>query len=92
MPETASLIAWLFIGLMAGIAARSLVSRDMGLLETTLAGLLGAVLGGYLFDALGLTDDLPGLLKKEFNLADLLVATIGAIILIMLARVLARRR
>jgi uncharacterized membrane protein YeaQ/YmgE (transglycosylase-associated protein family) len=86
----AQIITWLFIGLMAGVSARSIMRQEMRFAETLLAGLLGAVIGGYLFDQLDI--GMPDFLEHNFTLGDIVVAFIGAVLLIILAQLIASRR
>jgi len=79
-----SLIAWLFVGLVAGAVARLLVpGRDpMGLLGTLVLGLGGSVLGGLL--AVLLTHRT----MSEFTAAGLLGSILGAMVALIVYRLL----
>ncbi|OPY91861.1 MAG: hypothetical protein A4E73_01718 [Syntrophaceae bacterium PtaU1.Bin231] len=75
MPDTEQLLTWIFVGAMAGFAAGSLVRRKLYFYEQVLAGLLGAVIGGILIKAIGVT------LPEDtitFTVGDLIRAFIGA--------------
>ena len=75
------LIWFLLIGLAAGwIASMVMKSGRGGVLQYMVIGVIGALLGGWLFDLLGL--GASGLLGS------LIVATVGAIVLIALLRLL----
>lgn len=82
------LLVWLLIGLVAGAAAGRVVgTRGLGCISTTLVGLAGAVIGGLL---LGLANagrpfDFLGII------GDIVVAFIGAALLLGVLRVLVRR-
>ena len=78
-------IVWfLIVGLIAGWLASMLVkSGGYGLLGDMVVGVLGAFLGGFLFGTLGFAVD-GGLLGS------ILVATVGAVTLITLLRVIKR--
>lgn len=75
------LIWFLLIGLAAGwIASMVMKSGRGGILQYMVIGVIGALLGGWLFNVLGL--GASGLLGS------LIVATVGAIVLIALLRLL----
>lgn len=81
------IITWLIVGLIAGLLASTLVGGiGYGLLGDIAVGILGAVFGGWLFSALGLHTPLAGLPGT------ILVAFIGAAVLLMLIKVLRRGR
>jgi uncharacterized membrane protein YeaQ/YmgE (transglycosylase-associated protein family) len=77
-------IGWILFGLVVGIVAKLLMpGRDPGgLIITTLLGIVGAVLGGFLGRSLGLYG--PG------EPAGFLMATLGAVVLLFLYRMLRR--
>lgn len=84
------LVVWLLIGAVAGYIAGTLLrGRGYGTLGNMLIGLVGAVIGGVIFSVLGIDLQLP---EFTFRVADLLVATVGAIILILLVRLITSRR
>jgi len=78
-------IGWILFGLVVGIVAKLLMpGRDPGgIIVTTLLGIIGAVLGGYLGRALGLYG--PG------EPAGFLMATLGAVVLLFIYRMVRRR-
>jgi uncharacterized membrane protein YeaQ/YmgE (transglycosylase-associated protein family) len=74
-----SIIAWILLGLIAGFVGSKIVNkRGEGLLRDILLGVIGAVVGGWLFHAFGAAG-VTGL-----NLYSLLVAVIGAIVVLVL--------
>ncbi len=74
-----SIIAWIILGLIAGFVGSKIVNkRGEGLLRDILLGVVGAVVGGWLFHAFGAAG-VTGL-----NLYSLLVAVIGAIVVLVL--------
>jgi uncharacterized membrane protein YeaQ/YmgE (transglycosylase-associated protein family) len=79
-----ALIAWLLVGLIAGAVARLVVpGRDpMGLLGTLVLGLVGSLVGGWL--AVVLTDRR----MDEFTAAGLLGSILGAIVALIVYRLL----
>ena len=84
------IISWIVVGLIAGLLARFLLPGDDpgGLIVTTLVGMAGAVVGGILIGVLG------GAGATGFNVWSILVATLGAGILLFVYRLLTggRRR
>jgi uncharacterized membrane protein YeaQ/YmgE (transglycosylase-associated protein family) len=82
------IISWIVVGLIAGILAKLLVPGDDpgGIIVTILIGMLGAVVGGLAVSLLG------GIGVTGFNVWSILVATLGAIILLVLFRLVAGRR
>ena len=67
-----SVIAWILIGLIAGWLAGTVLVRRLGCIADILLGLVGAILGGWIFTKLGILGG--GLL---FSIA---AATVGAVI------------
>jgi uncharacterized membrane protein YeaQ/YmgE (transglycosylase-associated protein family) len=80
-----SVLAWLLIGLIAGwLAGKLSRGRGFGCLADILIGLVGALLGGWIFTKLGILGG--GIL---YSIA---AATIGAIMLVAIARLFAGGR
>jgi uncharacterized membrane protein YeaQ/YmgE (transglycosylase-associated protein family) len=74
-----SLIAWIILGLLAGFIASLLVNhRGDGMIVDILLGIVGAMIGGWLFHYFG-EAGVTGL-----NLHSLLVAVVGAVVLLVL--------
>jgi uncharacterized membrane protein YeaQ/YmgE (transglycosylase-associated protein family) len=72
-------IAWIIIGLIAGWIASKIVNKEgSGILLDLVIGLVGSIIGGVIFQAAG------GAGFTGFNLWSLLVAVIGAIILLVI--------
>jgi uncharacterized membrane protein YeaQ/YmgE (transglycosylase-associated protein family) len=77
-----SVIAWLLIGLIAGwLAGKVSRGRGFGCLADILIGLIGALLGGWIFTKLGILGG--GFIYSTA------AATIGAIVLVAIARLFA---
>jgi uncharacterized membrane protein YeaQ/YmgE (transglycosylase-associated protein family) len=77
------ILALILVGALAGTAAATLTGqRKSGWLRNTLIGILGALLGGFIFDALDI--GLSGAFSAAITLADLIVAVIGALIVIFI--------
>lgn len=78
-------IAWILFGLVVGLVAKFLMpGRDPGgFIVTVLLGIAGALVGGYLGRAVGW--------YREGDPVGFLMAVLGAIVLLALYRMLARR-
>jgi uncharacterized membrane protein YeaQ/YmgE (transglycosylase-associated protein family) len=75
-----SIIAWLIVGLIAGWLAGMLTGRTRGLLGNLVLGVLGGLIGGFVGSAI-FGWDMTG-----FNLGSIALATLGAILLVMVLR------
>ena len=75
-----NLIVWIILGALAGWIASMVMGRDaqMGAGANIVVGIIGAVIGGFLMNALGG----PGV--TGFNLYSVLVAVGGAVVLLLL--------
>jgi uncharacterized membrane protein YeaQ/YmgE (transglycosylase-associated protein family) len=84
-----SLLAWIVLGLVAGfIATRLTPGRGgSGCLLTTVIGVIGALLGGWLSTELGY-----GGLAGRLDWRNLAVAVLGSLVLLLLARLVSGRR
>jgi len=82
--ETRALFVFVFVGIIAGFVASLLLGGGGGLLGFLITGLIGAVVGGYLFDVLKI--DL-GIRSKL--LSEIATASVGAVIVVLLARFIA---
>ena len=82
-PELQSLLIFLLTGLVAGWIA-SLILGGKGLIRHLITGVIGALVGGYVLKLAHVTLPLDGWVN------DLVTAVIGAIIVIVIARVIAR--
>jgi uncharacterized membrane protein YeaQ/YmgE (transglycosylase-associated protein family) len=77
------IILFLLIGIAAGWLAGQLVKgRGFGLVENLIIGVIGALIGGFVFGALNV--NVGGLLGQ------LIAATVGAIILLYLLKLIRR--
>jgi uncharacterized membrane protein YeaQ/YmgE (transglycosylase-associated protein family) len=80
------ILAWIVLGLIAGLIASWLTGDRAGWLMTIVIGIVGSLLGSFIFSLLGYGAWLT------FSLEGLVVATIGAVILILIAREVRKRR
>ena len=78
------IIAFIILGLVAGIIAKAIMpgSDPGGIIVTTLIGIAGALLGGFLASAI--FDAHP--LDEFFDVSTWLTAIVGAIILLVIYR------
>jgi uncharacterized membrane protein YeaQ/YmgE (transglycosylase-associated protein family) len=74
------------IGLVAGILAKLVTGDRLGWILTTVLGIIGAFVGGYVFSLFG------GPTVSGFNLISIVVAAVGAIIVLVVYDFIARRR
>ena len=78
-----SIIGWLILGLIAGFVASKIVNAQG---QGIVLGIVGALIGGFIFNSLGE----PGV--TGLNFWSFVVATIGAIILLVLYHAFTGRR
>jgi uncharacterized membrane protein YeaQ/YmgE (transglycosylase-associated protein family) len=85
-----SIIGWIVLGLLAGVIAKSITpgAERAGVVVTTLLGIAGALLGGFLATALGLGDPID----EFFDLSTWLAAIVGALIIIFIWNAIHTRR
>jgi uncharacterized membrane protein YeaQ/YmgE (transglycosylase-associated protein family) len=83
------ILAWIVLGLLAGLIARAILPGDdaIGVIATLLIGVLGALVGGFLSEVLGF-----GGLGSFFELRTWIIAVAGALLLLALARAVAGGR
>ena len=80
------ILSWIVMGLIVGLLAKFITpGRDPGgLIITTLLGIVGAFVGGFIGSFLGLGP------VTGFNLGSILLATGGAVLLLILYRMIKR--
>ena len=82
-----SIIAWLILGLIAGfVASKIYAGSGQGVLLDIVLGVVGAFVGGFIFDAVG------GVGVTGFNLWSLIVAIIGAVVVLWIYHTIVGRR
>jgi uncharacterized membrane protein YeaQ/YmgE (transglycosylase-associated protein family) len=84
------IIAFIILGLLAGIIAKAILPGDDpgGIIVTALIGIAGALIGGFLASALFGAHPLD----EFFDISTWLTAIIGAIILLLIYRMVVSRR
>jgi len=90
------ILAWIIFGLIAGLIAKALMpGKDPGgCIITTLLGIVGAVIGGFIGRSLlgyGQATDSMGDISKPGFLMSLVLAVVGAIIVLAVYRLISRR-
>ena len=82
-----SIIGWLVLGLIAGFIGSKIVNKSgEGLVLDIVLGIVGAMVGGYLFSLLGAAP-ITGL-----NIYSMFVAVVGAIIVLVVYHAVVGRR
>ena len=82
-----SILAWIAVGLIAGLLARWIVKDERaGCLYTIAVGVLGALIGGALMHWSGHEK------INDFSLRSILVSAIGAILLLLVLQAIGGRR
>jgi uncharacterized membrane protein YeaQ/YmgE (transglycosylase-associated protein family) len=83
------ILSWIIVGLIAGVLAKLIMpGRDPGgIIMTIVIGIVGALIGGFVVGLFTGGDMVSGI-----NLTTIIVATLGAIILLALYRVFTSRR
>jgi uncharacterized membrane protein YeaQ/YmgE (transglycosylase-associated protein family) len=82
-----SFLAWIVLGLVAGFIGSKLVNKSgEGILLDIILGIVGAVVGGFIFRLFG-ASGVSGL-----NLYSLIVAIIGSVVFLVIYHALFRRR
>ncbi len=83
------IIAFIILGLLAGLIAKAILPGDDpgGLIITAIIGIVGAILGGFLAQALFGADPMD----EFFDISSWLTAIVGALILLLIYRMVAGR-
>ena len=77
-------ITWIIFGAISGWLASVLMKSDGGLLTDILMGIIGAIVGGFVFNSLGQSG------VTGFNVYSILVSVLGASLVIFLGRLIKR--
>lgn len=82
-----SIIAWIILGLIAGFIASKIVNKTgQGVILDIVLGIIGAIVGGFIFNFFGAAG------VTGFNAWSLIVAIVGAIVVLWIYHMLARER
>ncbi len=82
MPSIDQLVVWIIVGLLGGSLAGLIIKRErkgFGIIRNLGVGMVGALVGGLLFRALGL---FPNLAKVAISLRDILAALVGSLLVL----------
>ncbi len=84
------IIAFIILGLIAGAIAKAVLPGEDpgGMIVTTIIGVVGAILGGFLAAALFNADPMD----EFFDISSWLTAIVGALVLLVIYRMVAGRR
>jgi uncharacterized membrane protein YeaQ/YmgE (transglycosylase-associated protein family) len=81
-----SIIGWIVLGLISGFIASKIVNKSgEGFILDVVLGIIGAIVGGWLFVQLGAVG------VTGFNIYSMFVAVVGAIVVLILYHALFRR-
>ena len=81
------IIAWIILGLIAGFIASKVVNKTgEGLVLDIVLGIVGAIVGGFIFNIFGHAG------VTGFNIPSMIVAVIGAIVVLLIYRAVFVRR
>jgi uncharacterized membrane protein YeaQ/YmgE (transglycosylase-associated protein family) len=81
--DPVNILVWIVVGAIAGWLASVVMGtrRSQSLLEDIIVGIVGGVIGGFVLDALNIGGDVSGI-----NITSIIVAFIGAVILLVILR------
>jgi uncharacterized membrane protein YeaQ/YmgE (transglycosylase-associated protein family) len=84
------IIGWVVLGLLAGVIAKAIMPGEErgGFIFTTLLGVAGALVGGFVAAILGLGDPID----EFFDISTWLAAVIGALIILVVWNAISSRR
>ena len=86
--DLVSILVWIIIGGLAGWLAGMVMKVQGGLVFDIVVGIIGAFLGGFIFNALGIGAPADGV--DGLNLGSFVVAFIGAVVLLGILRLIRR--
>jgi uncharacterized membrane protein YeaQ/YmgE (transglycosylase-associated protein family) len=81
------IIAWIVLGAIAGFITNLIMGGKEGVIATIILGIVGALVGGYLAGTVLKVADVTGI-----NVESIVVAVIGAVIVVAVYRMLTGRR
>lgn len=87
-----AIISWIIIGGLIGLIARAVMpgKQAMGFVMTVILGVVGAIVGGFIGGLLG-GDGVSGIMNNPWSLGTILLAVIGALIVMVVYGFLARK-
>ena len=81
-----NILLWLILGALAGWVASLIVKTDQGISLDIVVGIVGAFLGGFVFNLFGAAG------VTGFNIYSILVAVVGAVVLLLVLKLVLGRR
>lgn len=82
-----SIIGWIILGMISGWIAGKIVDNEgKGFIINMILGIIGAMVGGWIFSFLGATS------VTGFNLWSLFVSVVGAVVVLVVYHAVAGRR
>jgi uncharacterized membrane protein YeaQ/YmgE (transglycosylase-associated protein family) len=84
------IIGWIILGLLAGVIAKALLPGDDpgGFIITTIIGVIGAVVAGFIAQAIGFGDPID----EFFDWSTWIAAIIGSVVLLVIYRAIVGAR
>lgn len=79
------LLSWIIVGGLAGLLAKWIMGDRAGCVFTVILGIVGAIIGGFLMSLLGFGG------VNGVNVWSILVATLGAVVLLAIVRLVRGR-
>ena len=81
-------LSWIVFGALAGWLASMVTgnNKEMGLLSNIVVGIVGASIGGFIFNQFGASG------VQGFNIQSLLVAIVGAVVLLFILNLFTKKR
>jgi uncharacterized membrane protein YeaQ/YmgE (transglycosylase-associated protein family) len=81
------IVAWIILGAIAGFITNMIMGGGEGVIGTIILGIIGAIVGGYLAGTVLKVADVTGI-----NIESIVVAVLGAVIVVAVYRMVTRRR
>lgn len=87
-----AIISWIIIGAIIGLIARAIMpgKQGMSLGLTIILGVVGAIVGGFIGGLFG-GDGVSGIMNNPWSIGTILLAVIGALIVMAVYGFLAKR-
>ena len=80
-----NILLWIILGAIAGWVASLIVKSNQGILLDIVVGIVGAFVGGFIFQAFGASG------VTGFNIYSILVAIVGAVVLLFIVKAVTSR-
>ena len=80
-----NILLWIILGAIAGWVASLIVKSNQGILLDIVVGIVGAFVGGFIFQTFGASG------VTGFNLYSILVAIVGAVVLLFIVKAVTSR-